>query len=171
VSEDELFVERIKETSGRLPEGSWITRGDWGAYEAWGMGTEGGDTKSAIWQPSRSLIDGITADHPVLVTRYDRKVGLANAVALDYLGIDSESGVLEGQMLEAALESIPERTFDRRVSEAERALEECRKWGVTTVQDMSPLDQLDIYNHLLENNRLTTRINFSPSRIILKSAI
>ena len=29
VNEDHLFVERIKETTHRLPKGSWITRGDW----------------------------------------------------------------------------------------------------------------------------------------------
>ena len=53
----------------------------------------------------------------------------------------------------------------RRVAESKRALEECRKYGVTTVQDMSPLDQVDVYNHLLENGELTCRINFSPSRL------
>lgn len=165
VNSDDLFVERIKETTERLPSGSWITRGDWGAYEAWGMGSEGGDTKAAVWEPHRNLIDNITIDYPVLVTRYDRKVGLANAVALDFLGIDSESGILTGKMLEGARASIPDKSFERKVAEAERALEECRKWGVTTVQDMSPNDQTLIYKHLYEQGKLTTRINFSPSRL------
>ena len=30
------FKKRIQETASRLPEGSWITRGMWGAYEHWG---------------------------------------------------------------------------------------------------------------------------------------
>jgi predicted amidohydrolase YtcJ len=90
---------------------------------------------------------------------------LANAVALDYFGIDSESGILTGNTLEEALASVPEKSFDRKVAEAERALEECRKWGVTTVQDMSPNDQSLIYKHLFEKDKLTTRINFSPSRL------
>ena len=165
VNDDDLFVERVKETTDRLPIGSWITRGDWGAYEAWGMGSEGGDTKSVEWEPGRGLIDNITADYPVLVTRYDRKVGLANAVALDFFGIDSETGILMGNMLEEALASIPEKTFERKVAEAERALEECRRWGVTTVQDMSPNDQSLIYKYLLERGELTTRINFSLSKL------
>ncbi|NNF20738.1 MAG: amidohydrolase family protein, partial [Saprospiraceae bacterium] len=165
VSDSDLFVERVKETTERLPKGSWITRGDWGAYEAWGMGSEGGDTKEAAWEPYRELIDNITIDYPLLVTRYDRKVGLANAVALDYFGIDSESGILIGNILEEALASVPEKSFERKVAEAERALDECRKWGVTTVQDMSPNDQTLIYKHLLEKGKLTTRINFSPSRL------
>ena len=148
VNVDDLFVQRVEETVGRLPEGSWITGGSWGAYEAWNLGSEGGDTKSQEWVPSRSLIDDITPNHPVLVLRYDRKMGLANAVALDYFGIDSETGVLAGPVLTDYLESIPEKSFDRKIAEGRRALEECRKWGVTTVQDMSPPDQLDVYQEL-----------------------
>ncbi len=165
VSENVLFTERIKETTERLPKGSWITRGDWGAYEAWELGSDGGDTQNSVWSPTRSLIDDITNDYPVLVTRYDRKVGLANATALDYLGIDSETGVLRGQQLQAALESIPEKSFDRKIAEARRGLEECRKWGITTIQDMSDPDQLEVYRTLLQNGELTCRVNFSPSRL------
>lgn len=165
VSENVLFTERIKETTERLPKGSWITRGDWGAYEAWELGSDGGDTQNSVWSPTRSLIDDITNDYPVLVTRYDRKVGLANATALDYLGIDSETGVLRGQQLQAALESIPEKSFDRKIAEARRGLEECRKWGITTFQDMSDPDQLEVYRTLLQNGELTCRVNFSPSRL------
>ena len=29
------FRTRVSEAAGRLPKGSWITRGDWGAYEQW----------------------------------------------------------------------------------------------------------------------------------------
>ncbi len=165
VNSAERFIENVKQTTERLPAGSWITRGDWGAYEAWAMGSAGGKKKSQF-NPHRNMIDSITAQHPVLVTRYDRKMGLANALALDYLGIDSESGVLEGSLLEDALSKIPEKSFDQLLAESKRALEECRKWGVTTVQDMSPPNQLDVYKKLKEDGELTCRINFSPSRLI-----
>lgn len=166
VSGKDLFIQRVRETTERLPKGSWITRGDWGAYEAWSMGSEGGDTKNKSFEPSRSMIDSITTDYPVLVTRYDRKMGLANGAALEYLNIDSESGVLTGTELTNAMEQIPEKSFERKVAETKRGLDECRKWGVTTVQDMSPLDQVDIYEYLKESGELTCRINFSPSRLI-----
>jgi predicted amidohydrolase YtcJ len=39
VNDEILLRERMKETTERLPKGSWITRGDWGAYEAWGIGS------------------------------------------------------------------------------------------------------------------------------------
>lgn len=166
VNDEQKFIERVKETTKRLPKGSWITRGDWGAYEAWGQGSAGKDNKSnSVFTPHRSMIDDITPDHPVLVTRYDRTEGLANGLALKALGIESGSGILEGEQLREALQQIPEKSFERQLAESRRALEECRKWGVTTVQDMSPLDQVDVYNHLYEKGELTCRINFAPSRL------
>ena len=165
VNDAAQLINTVKETTERLPAGSWITRGDWGAYEAWSMGSSGGKNKSEF-TPHRNMIDSITAQHPVLVTRYDRKIGLANALALDFLGIDSETGILKGGLLEDALSKIPEKSFDQLLAESKRALEECRKWGVTTVQDMSPPNQLDVYKKLKEEGALTSRINFSPSRLI-----
>lgn len=166
VNDEAKFVERVKETTERLPKGSWITRGDWGAYEAWGVGSSGDKDKSnTVFTPNRSMIDDITPDHPVLVVRYDRTEGLANGLALKELGLESESGILEGEVLREALRQVPEKSFERRLAESRRALEECRKWGVTTVQDMSPLDQVDVYEHLYDKGDLTCRINFAPARL------
>ncbi|MBX2874129.1 MAG: amidohydrolase [Saprospiraceae bacterium] len=166
VNNEEKFVERVRETTERLPKGSWITRGDWGAYEAWGAGSAGEDNQSnTVFTPHRSMIDDITPNHPVLVVRYDRTEGLANALALKELGIESESGILEGEVLREALRQVPEKSFERRLAESRRALEECRKWGITTVQDMSPLDQVDVYNHLYAKGDLSCRINFAPARL------
>ena len=165
VNDSALFKERIREAAQRLPVGSWITRGDWGAYEAWQMGSEGGQTRETAFQPHRRIIDDLTPNHPVLVTRYDRKVGLANRLALDFLGIESESGILNQALLEDALGKIPDKSMEQRFAETRRALHECRKYGVTTVQDMSPLDQVAIYQELKNSGELTCRINFSPSRL------
>ena len=59
-------------------------------------------------------------------------MGLANAAALAALGIESDSGILEGNALSAAVEAIPEKSFERRLAETQRGLAECRRWGVTT---------------------------------------
>ena len=165
VNSDSLFRQRVVEATERLPKGSWITRGDWGAYEAWTAGSSGGGEKKRPYEPYRALIDDITSDYPVLVTRYDRLVGMANQAALDYLGIESKSGILRGTKLEKAQAAVPAKSFERRLKETKRGLEECRKWGVTTVQDMSPLDQVDVYRKLAEEGDLTCRINFCPSSL------
>lgn len=166
VSDDDLFRTRIAEAAARLPAGSWITGGDWGAYEAWALGSDGTQRGETAYIPERALIDEATPDHPVLVTRYDRKMGLANATALRELGIESETGVLEGEQLDRACEAIPAKSRERSLAETRRGLEECRKWGVTSVQDMSALDQVGIYNELREQDELTCRVHFSPSRLI-----
>jgi len=165
VNNTERFITNVRETTRRLPAGSWITGGDWGAYEAWSMGSAGGKNK-ITFVPHKDMIDSITKNYPVLVSRYDRKSGLANTAALEFLGIESETGLLDERALADAREKIPEKPFEQRMAEARRALEECRRWGVTTVQDMSPLDQLDVYNKLREQNELTSRINFSPNRLV-----
>ncbi len=167
VNDEKAFIECVREATRRLPRGSWITRGDWGAYAAWGMGSAGEEEPAddAVFIPHRSMIDSITTDFPVLVTRYDRAEGLANAAALEFLEMESESGLLTGAELREALDKIPEKSFELRLAESRRALEECRKWGVTMVQDMSDWTQLDVYEHLRAKGELTCRINFSPSRL------
>ncbi|MDH4107545.1 MAG: amidohydrolase [Gammaproteobacteria bacterium] len=95
VSDEPAFVARITEVDERYAPGTWITGGDWSAYEAWGEGevAEAGrevnpdDLYGDFFLPQRRMIDRITADRPVLVRRFDRKVYLANGAALELAGI------------------------------------------------------------------------------------
>ena len=166
VNSEEDLRREMEETTKRLPKGSWITRGDWGAYEAWGVGSDGSSRSATIFTPHRRMIDDLTPAHPVLINRYDRTEGLANALALKELGIESESGLLTGEVFREALRAIPEKSDERKTAEALRALAECRKYGVTTVQDMSPMDRVPIYQQIKKDGALTCRINFAPSRLI-----
>jgi predicted amidohydrolase YtcJ len=166
VNDEEGLIREMKAATARLPKGSWITRGDWGAYEAWNIGSDGSETNTTIFTPHRSMIDDFTSDYPVLINRYDRTEGLANAAALKILGIESESGILTEEIFLDALKQVPEKSFERRLAESRRALAECRKYGVTTVQDMSGMDQVDVYRAIRKEGDLTCRINFAPSRLI-----
>ncbi len=93
VSNESGFVERIRDVHSRYAPGTWITGGDWSAYETWAEGdvAEAGrqetDGYGNLFLPDRSMIDGFTAERPVLVRRFDRKVYLANGVALELAGI------------------------------------------------------------------------------------
>ena len=165
VNDEEKFVERIQGATERLPEGAWITRGDWGAYEAWEVGSSGNENKGSSFMPDRQLIDEITPKHPVLVTKFDRTTGLANRLALEHMGVQSRTGILRDDQLTEALKSVPEKSFELLVAEADRAFAECRKWGVTTVQDMSPLRSVEVYKHLEDKGKVTCRLLFSPSRL------
>ncbi len=103
VHEAKLFAERVRAAAGRLPKGSWITRGDWGAYEQWAAGSAGQPAEAAAkpaeagatapakaagpFMPDRAYIDPITPDHPVFVNRFDRSAFFANGKALEAAGI------------------------------------------------------------------------------------
>jgi predicted amidohydrolase YtcJ len=110
VHEPKLFTTRIREAAGRLPAGSWITRGEWGAYEQWkqgaagaggaggaggasgagagaGAGASASASASAPFTPTRDLVDSVTPGHPVFVNRFDRSMFLANSLALKLANI------------------------------------------------------------------------------------
>ena len=175
VSDEEGLVQRIGEAVERMPPGSWITRGDWGAYEEWEMGSAGeGDRRD--WEPfspDRSMVDSITPDHPVLVNRWDRSAFLANHLALEAAGascawtgvecVDGEpTGRLTPQAAARVQEVIPEKPMEQRLAEARMALADLAQFGVTTIHDNTPPSQFPVYQRLLENGELTTRIYARP---------
>jgi predicted amidohydrolase YtcJ len=95
VSNARDFAARIREVHERYAPGTWITGGDWSAYETWAEGdvAEAGrevnpnDLYGNLFLPNKGMIDGFTGDRPVLVRRFDRKVYLANSAALGIAGI------------------------------------------------------------------------------------
>ena len=104
VADEASFVERVREVHQRYAPGSWMTGGDWSAYETWAEGAvaEAGRTVNPddlygnFFLPDRRMIDSFTADRPVLVRRFDRKVYLANSAALAAAGIDRTTPDPEG---------------------------------------------------------------------------
>jgi len=81
VARPDSFMARIRAARDRLPDGSWITGGDWGAYEDWATGSTGAVAGAAPRQrfsPVRGLLDSITPRNGVLLQRWDRTAFLAN---------------------------------------------------------------------------------------------
>jgi predicted amidohydrolase YtcJ len=186
VHEAEAFRERIRATTARLPKGSWITRGMWGAYEQWGAGSSGEARSSqnaappGPFTPDRGLIDAETIDHPVLVSRFDRSMHLANSLALKLAGIDESTrapeggeiakdargrltGILKGKAVELVENVIPPISFEQRLVQVRAVLKEAREGGVTTLQDLTSAEQLMVYQHLRRNGELTVRIGIRPN--------
>ena len=184
VHEPDAFKQRVQAATQRLPQGSWITRGDWGAYEQWSQGSSGeeGSTAAASgpFTPSRGLIDDITPDHPVLLNRFDRSMFLANSVALELAGITERTrapqggviekdasggltGILRGSAVALVRNVIPPTPFDQRLVQVRAVLKEARERGVTTIQDITSADQLHAYQELQNRGELTARIMIRPS--------
>jgi predicted amidohydrolase YtcJ len=159
------FARLITEYSERHP-GRWITGGDWD-HELW---------KGANL-PTKELIDGSTANTPVFVNRFDGHMALANSCALKLAGIRKETqdppggtivrdpktgeptGVLKDEAMSFVYRVVPEPTEAERMSAAKTALEHARKFGVTSIQDVSSGSDLAIYQKLLSMGDLTARFH------------
>jgi predicted amidohydrolase YtcJ len=184
VHEADGFREAIAGAAARLPAGSWITRGDWGAYEQWSQGSAGdpggAGPADGPFMPDRQLIDGVTPDHPVLVNRFDRSVYLANTVALELAGISETTpdppggefvrdadgrltGLLRGSAVGLVRGAVTPIAFEQRLTQVRAVLAEAREAGVTTIQDLTSGPQLRAYQALLARDELTVRIMLRPT--------
>jgi len=163
------FVRRIAERAAQTAKNEWLLGGDWD------------ETKWTPPQlPTKELIDGVTPRTPVAVGRYDGHMILANSLALKLAGITAQTpdpaggvivrdaqgnptGALKDAAADLVYKVIPAPTHAQRRHAIERALEHAASRGVTSVQHMNP-DYADIaiYNELLEEGKLTTRIYAAP---------
>ncbi|HXZ31897.1 MAG TPA: amidohydrolase family protein [Terriglobales bacterium] len=163
------FVRRIAEQVKKTPKGEWILGGDWD------------ETK---WNPpdlpTREMIDPLTPDNPVLLSRYDGHSALANSLALRLAGITAQTpdppggsivrdaqgnptGDLKDAAVELADKVVPPLTHDQRMQAAKRALEYAASLGVTSVQTMNPeYADIAVFSELLQTGGLTTRIYAAP---------
>jgi predicted amidohydrolase YtcJ len=115
VSDEQSFVERVRDVHNRYAAGTWIVGGDWSAYEAWAEGdvAEAGrevnpdDLYGNFFLPNKTMIDGITGSRPVLVRRFDRKVYMANSAALEAAGIAAGSADPDGIAVERGRNGEP----------------------------------------------------------------
>jgi predicted amidohydrolase YtcJ len=169
VTNAQEFVHRIGERAKTTLKGEWILNGDWD------------ETK---WNPpalpTKELIDPVTPDIPVFVSRYDGHMGLANSIALKLAGITSSTpdppggtvvrdaqGNPTGALKDAAqgfmFKVIPPPSHEQRLREIKRALAHAASVGVTSVQDMaSDYGDIAVLSELLDRGELTTRIYAAP---------
>jgi hypothetical protein len=161
----DTVAQRVKQTA----KGEWITGGDWDEQK-W--------TPAAL--PTKELIDAVSPDTPVFVTRYDGHISLANSYALKLAGVTSKTkapaggeivrdkngdptGVLKDAAQALVDSKIPALTHEQRLRAAKRALAHAASLGVTSVQDMNPeYADIAVYSELAEKGELTTRIYAAP---------
>jgi predicted amidohydrolase YtcJ len=184
VHEPRAFVDRVQAAAGRLPDNSWITRGDWGAYEQWAAGSSGAAGSAGAaggpFTPSRDLIDAVTPRHPVLLNRFDRTMFLANSRALELADVTAATptpdggeivkdaagrptGILKGTAVDLVRRVIPPVPFEQRLVQVRAVLREAREGGVTTMQDLTSGPQLLAYQELARRGELTARIMLRPT--------
>lgn len=160
----EEFVRRIAEFAKTLPKGKWITGGEWD-HEKW----------PGAPLPTRQMIDAVTPDNPVFINRTDGHMCLANSLVLKMAGITKDSrnvhggfivrddkGEPTGILKDAAMEPVwaiqPRPTFSDKIAAAKAASDYAASLGVTSVQDMSARDDVELYQALADRGELKVRI-------------
>jgi predicted amidohydrolase YtcJ len=162
--DEQEFAALIRDHAAALPEGEWITGGGWD-HESWPSHS----------LPSRHLIDPVTARTPVFVDRLDGHMALANSLALSLAGVTRDTpdpwggeivrdrqgeptGILRDGAMNLVSRVIPPPEPSDRERAAQAALQEARRLGVTTVNHMGKLDDIAVFQSLLDRQMLTVRV-------------
>ncbi|MBM3879748.1 MAG: amidohydrolase [Verrucomicrobia bacterium] len=159
------FAQRIARFAARRTPAHWITGGDWD-HERW----------PGAPLPTRQLIDAATPQTPVLVSRLDGHMALANSHALALAGVTRDTqdppgglivrhpasgeptGILKDAAMSLVSRFIPRATRQERLAAARAATQYAASLGVTSVQDMSAGADVGVYQELLQRGELLTRI-------------
>jgi len=167
-SSPQELARRIGERAESAP-GQWVVGGNWDE-QAW--------TPARL--PTKELIDPLTPDTPVFVSRCDAHMALANTVALKLAGVTAKtpdppggaivrdargnpSGLLKDAAMAYVEKIIPPPTPEQRAGAVKLAMRHMAELGVTSVQDMGPSpDDLEAYAALAAKGDLTTRIYAAP---------
>jgi hypothetical protein len=163
------FARRIAERVKTTPKGEWLTGGDWD------------ETKwTPAKMPTKELIDRISPDTPVFVSRYDGHMALANSVTLTLAGITAQTpdppggvvvrdaqgnptGALKDAAMDYVFKIMPPLSHEQRVKAVKRALAHAASVGITSVQHMNPeYADIAVYQELLQRGELTARIYAAP---------
>lgn len=158
------FVEALKDYV-ELHRGNWITGGNWN-HEAWENNK----------LPNKDMIDGFTQDTPVFIERLDKHMGLANSLALKIAGITKDTispdggliekdpitgeptGIIKDNAMPLVFSKIPQPSENEMYKAGIAALNEAKRNGITSVQDITYREDLLTYLNLEKNNELTCRI-------------
>ncbi|MFN8573130.1 MAG: amidohydrolase [Gemmatimonadaceae bacterium] len=178
VSTPAPFAQRIKAAVARMSPGTWLTGGEWGAYEDNPANSTGPSAAKvgARFSPDRFMIDSVSGRTPMLLNRWDRSAYLANGVALEQAGLscatpvpglECADGRATGRVADSALarvrRAITPTTFDQRLREARAAMLHLAQLGVTTIHDITPPFQLPVYTELKRRGELTVRVFARPT--------
>jgi predicted amidohydrolase YtcJ len=166
------FGKRLREFDRKLPRDRWLLGGDWDHDRTFGGRL-----------PTARMLDRYVPDRLVFLRRYDGHMAVVNTRTLKAAGITADTpdptggvifrrdgsreptGVLRDNAMELVGRLVPPAGDDEMAEAVRAALDEARKVGVTSVQDMdgSPAETrrrlLALYRRLAKSGRLTLRVD------------
>jgi predicted amidohydrolase YtcJ len=159
------FRERIRSKVETARPGEWIVGAGW---------------DETLWPvkavPTRWDLDEVSSGHPVYMDRVDGHIGVANTRALQLASITvasrepaggtidrDEAGTPNGILRETARDAvravIPKPTHEQRRQAIQLALADLASHGITSAQDNSSWEDVQIYGELEKEGKLTARIS------------
>ena len=166
------FGRRLREFDRKLPRDRWLLGGEWDHDRTF---------KGVL--PTAALIDKYVPDRPVFLRRYDGHMAVVNSRVLKLAGISVKtpdpsggviyrkagskepSGLLRDNAMSLVERLVPAVTQGEIVESVRAALDEARRVGVTSVQDMDGSDArtrrqlFRLYQQLAKSGKLTLRID------------
>jgi predicted amidohydrolase YtcJ len=159
----EEFVRRVAEFAKTLPQGAWMTGGDWD-HTRWG-----GEL------PDRAWIDAVTPNTPVWMHRLDGHMALANTAAMRAAGVGDDvkdidggeivrdangrpTGVFKDNAMGLIDRAAPEPTLVQRLDATVAAMDYVAARGVTAVHHMGSWSDLEVFRAAQRQGLLKVRI-------------
>ena len=158
------FKKLLKDYIGKN-KNSWVTEGNWN-HQNW----------ESSQLPRKEWIDDFSTYTPVFVSRMDYHMALANSRALEFAGITKETpdppggeivrdtntgeptGILKDKAMDYVFNVIPDQAEEELDKLVETAMEHAKKYGVTSIHDITYKNHLSALQRAEANNKLTVRI-------------
>lgn len=161
-------VATMAEFAATLPEGRWVTGGQWNANN-WR------DDDGHRRVPDRELLDRLIPDRPVAVWSLDLHTLWLNGAALAAVGIDRDTpdprggmivrdsggeptGVLREDAATLAERMIPRVPLEARVSAMKAAQQRWLSQGLVGLHDFDGESSRDVWAHLVSRGEMAMRV-------------
>lgn len=123
-----------------------------------------------------NILDSIINDRPLFITNYDYHSAYCNTIALEKTGIlsklsefnDNEvvkdingkpTGIVKEKAMNYVMDKIPGSTNEEKVKATEDMVKTLSSYGITSISDITLIEDLEAYETLFEQNKLKLRIN------------
>ncbi len=166
VKDRDEFVRAVAAAAAKAKKGEWVLGGRW-SVDSWENPNE----------PDKSWLDPVTGSTPVFLSRMDGHQALVNSNALAIAGIDAQgpadpvggeiqrdpqtgqpTGILKEAAMELVRSRIPDPRKRQRYEAFVRAMKHANSLGITSVHDMSGLNDLYAFQQARKDKTLTLRV-------------
>jgi predicted amidohydrolase YtcJ len=123
----------------------------------------------------RKFLDTICNDVPMFISRFDIHSCFVNTKALEFINyfegqsfnedeiIKDGAGNFTGELKERPMyllqSMIPQKTLEEKAEDVKNQIKEFHSYGITTISDITLIEDLDIYEYLLNKGELNLFIN------------